>query len=89
MKGAITPETPCNFSYHIKYDVNRDDTPTWIVIGRDCHLVRLLWLYLAGRLRVTVVWIGPIVGVTLGPDSEVSVWVLGTQCLGIAQGQGL
>ena len=23
-----------------------------------------------------------IVGVTLGPDSEVSVWVLGTQCWG-------
>ena len=30
-----------------------------------------------------------IVGVTLGPDSEVSVWVLGTQWLGIALGQGL
>ena len=52
------------------------------MIGGDCHLVRLLWLYLAGRLQETVSksldW--TIVKVTLGPNSEVSVWVLGAWC---------
>ena len=32
------------------------------MIGGDCHLVRLLWLHPAGRLQVTVVWIGPLLG---------------------------
>ena len=60
------------------------------MIGGDCHLVRLHWLYLAGRLHETVSkskseksldW--TIVEVTLGPDSsEASVWVLGTRCWG-------
>ena len=62
--------------------------PTQVMIGGDCHLVKLLWLHPYDRLQVTVVWIGLVLGVTLGPDSELSVWVLVTQCWGITLGQG-
>ena len=51
------------------------------MIGGDCHLVRLLWLYLAGRLRVTQEsGLDHCRGNHWGPDSEVSVWVLGAWC---------
>ena len=56
--------------------------PTQVMIGGDCHLVNLLWLHLYDRLQVTVVWIAAGIGVTLGPDSELSVWVLGHSVLG-------
>ena len=52
------------------------------MIGGDCHLVKLLWLHPYDRLQVTVVWIGLVLGVTLGPNSKLSVWVLVTQCWG-------
>ena len=58
------------------------------MIGGDCHLVRLLWLHPYDRLQVTVVLDWASVGVTLGPDLELSVWVLVAQCWGITLGQG-
>ena len=58
------------------------------MIGGDCHLVRLLWLHPAEQAPSNSSLDWAIVGVTLGPDSEISVWVLGTHVGGITLGQG-
>ena len=50
--------------------------PTKIMIGGDCHLVKLLWLHHYDKLQVTVVLDWASVGVELGPDS-------GDRCVGL------
>ena len=75
------PETPCNFSHHSRV----------ISAGWHAHLRYDWWGLPSGEAALALpCWKAPrnssldwtIVGVTLGPDSEVSVWVLGTQCWG-------
>ena len=55
--------------------------PTLVMIGRlpsgEAALALPCW---QAPSNSSLDW--AIVGVTLGPDSEVSVWVLGTQCWG-------
>ena len=78
---GYNPETPCNFSYqssmmptrwhaHLRYD-------WWGLPSGEAALALPCW---QAPRNSSLDW--TIVGVTLGPDSEVSVWVLGTQCWG-------
>ena len=78
---GYNPETPCNFSHHSRV----------ISTGWHTHLSYDWWRLPSGEAALaSPCWKAPsnssldwtIVGVTLGPDSEVSVWVLGTQCWG-------
>ena len=78
---GYNPETPCNFSHHSRV----------ISTGWHTHLSYDWWRLPSGEAALaSPCWKAPsnssldwtIVGVTLGPDSEVSVWVLGAQCWG-------
>ena len=73
------PETPCNFSHHSRV----------ISTGWHAHLSYDWWRLPSGEAALALsCWQAPgnssldwtIVGVTLDPDSEVSVWVLDAQC---------
>ena len=84
---GYNPETPSNFLYHSRV----------VLIRWHAHLSWDWWRLPSGEAALaSPLWQAPsnssldwaIVGVTLGPDSEVSVWVLVTQCWGITLGQG-
>ena len=78
---GYNPETPCNFPHHSSV----------MSIKWHAHLSYDWWRLPSGEAALaSPCWKAPsnssldwtIVGVTLGPDSEVSVWVLGAQCSG-------
>ena len=81
VERGYNPETPYNFSYQ----------SSMISTGWHAHLSYDWWGLPPGEAALALsYWQAPgnssldwtIVGVTLGPDSEVSVWVLGAQCWG-------
>ena len=84
---GYNPETPCNFPHHSSV----------MLIEWHAHLSYDWWRLPSGEAALaSPCWQAPSnssldwasVGITLGPDSEVSVWVLITQCWGITLGQG-
>ena len=84
---GYNPETPSNFPYHSRLPL----------IEWHAHLSYDWWRLPSGEATLaSPLWQAPSnssldwasVGVTLGPDSELSVWVLVTQCWGITLGQG-
>ena len=84
---GYNPETPSNFPYHSKV----------VLIRWHAHLGWDWWRLPSGEAALaSPLWQTPsnssldwaIVGVALGPDLEVSVWVLVSQCWGITLGQG-
>ena len=84
---GYNPETPSNFPYHSKLVLTRWHTHSsydwWRLPSGEAALASPLW---QAPSNSSLNWAG--VGVTLGPDSELSVWVLVAQCWGITLGQG-
>ena len=84
---GYNPETPSNFPYHSKLVLIRwhahPGYDWWRLPSGEAALVSPLW---QAPSNSSLDWAS--VGVTLGPDSELSVWVLVAQCWGITLGQG-
>ena len=84
---GYNPETPSNFPYHSKLVLITWHTHSsydwWRLPSGEAALASPLW---QAPSNSSLDWAS--VGVTLGPDSELSVWVLVTQCWGITLGQG-
>ena len=84
---GYNPETPSNCPHHSKL----------VLTGWHAHLSQDWWRLPSGEAALaSLLWQAPSnssldwasVGVTLGLDSELSVWVLVAQCWGITLGQG-
>ena len=84
---GYNPETPSNFPYHSKLVLitwhAHSSYDWWRLPSGEAALASPLW---QAPSNSSLDWAS--VGIALGPDSEVSVWVLVTRCWGITLGQG-
>ena len=88
-KGAITLKPPVIFRITQRWLLIRWHCPPKLGLVESAIWWSLLWLHLLWQTPSNSSLDWASVGVTLGPDSEVSVWALVGQCWGITLGQGL